>query len=51
MGIPYRTTNATCSKDSSDLSLKRMEFILPCKMSVFIFGETVIVKKKNVSYT
>ena len=38
MGIPYRTTNATCSKDSSDLS-------------VFIFGETVIVKKKNVRYT
>ena len=36
--IPYCTANATRSKGSSNLSVKRMLFILPFKMSVFIFG-------------
>ena len=36
--ITYCTTNATYSKGSSNLLGKRMQFILPFKMSVFIFG-------------
>ena len=35
--IPYLTANATYSKDSSNLLVKRMYFILPFKMSVYIF--------------
>ena len=34
----YRTTNVIYSKGSPNLSLKRMQFILPFKISVFIFG-------------
>ena len=36
--IIYFITNATYSKGSSNLSVKRMLFILPFKISVFIFG-------------
>ena len=36
--IPYRTTNATYNKGSSNLAVMRMQFILPFKTSVFIFG-------------
>ena len=36
--IPYRATNATYSKRSSDFSVKRMYFILLFKMSEFSFA-------------
>ena len=49
--IPYRATNATYSKRSSDFSVKRMESILPFKMSEFSFAISSIAKKKNISYT
>ena len=36
--LPYCTANVTYSKGSSNLSVKRMKFILPFKMSVLLLG-------------